>query len=488
MATVELLSGRWSSTTEWRPRHASGAGSWREQSDPGTGRTIARVADQDKVEVEAHIAAVRSEYWTSEPIPVIERARLLRDFADLVQGLAPDLSELDSLCTGKLRELSKATAASGSQILRYYADLIEQRPLGELIEPIAAGAKQRIDRLPVGVIGCILPWNFPLSQACARLAMLFGAGNAAIFKGSELAQPPLLALEQLADEAGLPGWAFSVITGGADAGRALVESKHVDGLCFTGGVATGVEIACESARSLKRLVLELGGRTPNVYFADAMGERAVRGAVAAGFGFQGQACNAGAQLMIEASGFDEFVAAVADRASHLRVGHQLSFETEFGPVISEASLTRIEEAVADAVDRGATVLTGGNRLHSNRGGHYYAPTVLTGVSPDSTLAREEAFGPVVVAQSFTDESELIQRINASAYGLAAAVWGRDLGRIQSFATQLRVGVVYVNCHGPIAKNAPWGGFRMSGLGRLYGEDGLFAFTEARQTYQSLESL
>jgi len=488
MATTRLLSGRWSSTTEWGPRSASRVGVWREQSDPGTGRTIARVADQDAAEVEAHVAAVRSEYLASAPIPVIERARLLRGFADLVDELAPDLAELDALCTGKVVGLSAATAASGSQVLRYYADLIEQRPLGELIEPVAVGAKQRIDRLPVGLVGCILPWNFPLSQACARVAMLFGAGNSAIFKGSELAQPPLLALEQLAGEAGLPGWAFSLITGGADAGRALVESELVDGLCFTGGIGTGVEIARESARSLKRLVLELGGRTPNVYFADAIGDRAVRGAVAAAFGFQGQACNAGAQLIIEASGFNEFVAAVADRASQLRVGHQLAPKTEFGPVISDAALTRIEEAVADAVDRGARVLTGGKRLCSNEGGHFYAPTVLTGVSPDSRLACEEAFGPVVVAQPFTDESELIERINSSPYGLAAAVWGRDLRRTERFAARLRVGVAYVNCHGPIPRNAPWGGFRMSGLGRLYGAEGLFAFTEARQTYQSLEPL
>jgi acyl-CoA reductase-like NAD-dependent aldehyde dehydrogenase len=483
----EERAGRWSSIRDWLPIGES-RGGWRWQIDPGTGDEVGRVADQTPGDVDAHLREVRTTYTRAPRLTAGERAALLRECAARVEALASDLGEVDSLCTGKLRAVSTATALSGAQVLRYYADLVEEFPLGGALAPIGPGSRQWVDRLPVGMVACILPWNFPLSQGCARLAMLFASGNAAVFKASELAQPPLLALEQVAAEAGLPRWAFSVVTGGPDAGRALVESRWIDGVCFTGGIGTGVAIAQTAMTSLKRLVLELGGRTPNVFFADATGERAVAGAVAAGFGFQGQACTAGAELIVEEAAFDEFVAATVDRASKLRVGHQLADETEFGPMISARAVQRIEAAVAEAVEQGANVLTGGTRLSTTNGGFYYAPTVITDVPAGCALLAEEVFGPVVAARRFCSEAELADQINDSSFGLAAAVWGRDLERVGRFAENLRVGVTYINCHGQIARNAPWGGFRMSGLGRLYGTDGLLAFTDARQTYQSLESL
>jgi len=478
-----FLQHPWRARDHWTPRAPAGAGE-RAQFDPGTGERFALVADQSAADVEAHIGDIRTIYDAADPPAIATRGERLRAMAAAVSSSAGDLGDLDARCTGKLLSEAVAAARAGAAVLDYYAALLDgDDPFREEPTPIATSVHQRIDRLPLGLVACILPFNFPVPQACARLAMLLASGNAAVFKGSELAQPPLLALEELAVDAGLPRWAFSVITGDAEAGRALTASPLVDGVCFTGGIPTGQAVAAAAARDLKRVVLELGGLTPFLVLADADLDRAVPAAVQAGFGFQGQACNAGSLLLVQKPIFDEVVDRVAAGADGLAVGHQLEEAVTFGPMISDAQRERVAELVDAALAAGAVRRTRRTAADMPPQGWFHPPTVLTDVPAGATVAREETFGPVVVARAFDDELDVARELNRSPYGLAASVWSADQRRARRLRDALRVGVVYVNCHGAIPRNAPWGGFRLSGTGRLYGRDGLYAFTEARQSYE-----
>jgi acyl-CoA reductase-like NAD-dependent aldehyde dehydrogenase len=478
-------NGRWSSRRQWRPDGADRAGSWRPQLDPGTGQPFTEVRDLTAAEATVRLEQIRASYHPGRLPPAAERAELLLAMAALVQEHADDLGELDALCTGKLRAHATGTAQAGAAILRYYAGLLNDGadPYTEELNAEQSGARQFVDRLPVGLAACILPWNFPLSQGCARLAMLFAAGCAGVFKGSELAQPPLLALAELAGQAGLPPWAFSVVTGGGEIGQVLTESPLVDAICFTGGISTGIAVAQAAARSLKRVILELGGKTPFAVFADADLDRALEVALSAGFGFQGQACNAGSLLLVDEAVYPDFAAAFCERAAKLRIGYQLSAETEIGPMISAAQRSRVGSLVGAALAGGARLRAGGRAAAAAGDGFFYQPTVLSDVPADTPMASEEVFGPVVTLRPFGKETEVIASVNDSPYGLAATVWTSSAERVDRMRATLRTGQLYVNTHGQVPRNTPWGGFRHSGVGRLYGRDGLFAFTEARQTYE-----
>jgi betaine-aldehyde dehydrogenase len=476
-------AGRWSSRRHWRPDGGVEAGGWRPQLDPGTGQPFTEVLDLDAAEATAQLKQIRACYHPDRLPPVAERAQLLVAMASLVEDHAGDLGELDALCTGKLRANAIGTAHAGAAILRYYAGLLDADTYSAELPADQPGARQFVDRLPVGLVACILPWNFPLSQGCARLAMLFAAGCAGVFKGSELAQPPLLALAELAAEAGLPPWAFSVVTGGPDIGQVLTESPLVDAICFTGGISTGVAVAQAAARSLKRVILELGGKTPFVVFADADVDAALEVALTAGFGFQGQACNAGSLLLVDEAVYPDFAASFAARATGLTIGYQLAAGTEIGPMISAAQRKRVGSLVDAALAGGARLRAGGSAAGGSGDGFFYQPTVLSDVPAGTPMATEEVFGPVVNIRSFATEDEVISSVNDSPYGLAATVWTTSAERVDRMRATLRTGQLYVNTHGQVPRNTPWGGFRLSGLGRLYGRDGLFAFTEARQTYE-----
>jgi acyl-CoA reductase-like NAD-dependent aldehyde dehydrogenase len=268
----------------------------------------------------------------------------------------------------------------------------------------------------------------------------------------------------------------------AGAGQVLCESPLVDAVCFTGGSRTGQAVAQAAMRTLKRLILELGGKTPFAVFADADLDAALEVALTAGFGFQGQACNAGSLLLVEEPVYGEFLDRLSSRAAGLRIGHQMTPTTQIGPMISAHQRDRVAAIVAEAVHAGACLHSGGALADGPGEGFFYQPTVLSQVPPATAMATEEVFGPAVSVSSFTTEAEIVQRVNDTKYGLAATIWTSSAIRADRLRGALRTGQLYVNTHGQVPRNAPWGGFRHSGLGRLYGRDGLYAFTEARQTY------
>ncbi len=482
MSTSATKLDRWLSIADWEPL-APASGGYRPQVNPATGEQFSRVLEMTAAEARSAASSLAASY-RSEPVPgPAERADLLERLAAAIRDGAEELAELDAVATGKLRPLAHATALAGANVLDDCARRIGDFPFRREPEPAAARVQQYVDRLPVGVVACILPWNFLLSQTCARLAMLFGTSNAVVLKGPELAQAPLLAIERLARDAGWPSWACTVLTGGPEVGKALVDHEDVAGVCVTGGVATGVAVAAAAAPGLKRLVLELGGRTPVAVFADADLAQAVPGAVAAAFSNAGQACNAGATLLVERPVYDQVLADVVERTAALQVGDPLDPSTEVGPLFSPAQLERIGGLVADATEQGASVEVGGEPIGGP--GYFFAPTVVSGLPAGARLAREEAFGPIVSVEPFDREEEVVRRVNESEFGLAAGLWSGDRERAARVRDQLEVGVVWINSHGAIPTNAPWGGFRMSGVGRLYGEDGLYAFTEARSSYEQL---
>lgn len=476
-------SHSWTAARDWEPLAPASAGR-RPQVNPADGEPFAQVLEMTAAEAAAATMSAAADYC-SAPIPSAEdRALLLGALAAAIREHDAELAALDVLSTGKLHSLALATARAGAAVLDDCAVRLADFPFREELVPASPDIRQYVDRLPVGVVACVLPWNFLLSQTCARLAMLFGAGNAVVLKGPELAQAPLLAIQRLALDAGWPAWACTVLTGGPEVGRALVDHPDVGGVCVTGGVATGIAVAESAARSLKRVVLELGGRTPVAVFADADLERAIPGVVAAAFSNAGQACNAGATLLVERPIHDRVLAAVVERAAALRVGDPADGATEMGPMFSAGQLVRFEALIADAKEHGATVAVGGERI--DRPGYFFAPTVISDLPAQARLARDEAFGPVVSVEPFDREEEVVGRVNDSRFGLAAGVWTQDEERVARMRDALEVGVVWINSHGAIPVNAPWGGFRLSGLGRLYGEDGLYAFTEARSSYEQLE--
>lgn len=395
-----------------------------------------------------------------------ERQQVLRRLADLIEAEALALTVLGVRDNGtEIGMAFKAEAGSAANTFRWYADAID-KVYGE-IAPAREDVLALVHREPIGVVGAIVPWNFPLMIGAWKLAPALAAGNSVVLKPSETASLSLLRLAELALEAGLPPGVLNVVTGeGSVAGEALALSPDVDVLVFTGSGATGRRLLEYAARSnLKRVHLELGGKSPNVVFADAPDlEQAARVSAAGIFRNSGQVCVAGSRLLVESSIHDAFVDALTRHAEELRVGDPLDLESDVGAVNNLGQLERNLAAIASAEAEGATVRTGGNRLHIDGGGYYMAPTVVTGVAPHHSLAREEVFGPVLAVTPFDSEEEAVRLANDSALGLASGVWTADLSRAHRMVRAIRAGVVHVNTYGGAGVNVPLGGVGQSGNG------------------------
>jgi len=467
---------------QWRPAQS---GRTFATIDPATEEVIAQVAEGDAADVDAAVTAARRAF-DEGPWPRMnarDRGRLMHALCDLIEAEIDELAALESLDNGK--PVSDARAGDiplALDVLRYYAGWADKIH-GQTI-PINGDYFCYTRREPVGVAGQIIPWNFPISMVSWKWGPALAAGCTIVMKPAEQTPLTCLRLARLAQKAGIPDGVINVVPGfGPTAGAAIVKHPGIDKVAFTGSGETGQIIMRQAADSMKRLTFELGGKSPNIVFADADLDAAALGAHVGIYLNQGQCCCAGSRLFVEDSIHDRFVDRVVAMARARKVGDPFDPSTEQGPQVDRAQFDKIMGYIDSGRRQGATCATGGRRVGSR--GYFIEPTVFTNVTDEMAIAREEIFGPVLSVLRFSDVDELVRRSNATAFGLAAAVWTRDVARAHDLARRLRAGTVWVNCYDVFDAAAPFGGFKQSGFGRELGERGLDAYLETKTVTVSL---
>jgi aldehyde dehydrogenase (NAD+) len=472
-----LIGGRWVDAA---------SGKTFETVNPATGEVICRVAEGDKADVDRAVQAARKAF-ESGPWPKMDasqRGRLLNKLADAIEANIDELAALETLDNGKpLRDSRAADLPLSIKCYRYYAGWADKIH-GKTI-PVEGNYFCYTRHEPVGVVGQIIPWNFPLLMQAWKWGPALAAGNTVVLKPAE--QTPLTALRvaQLAQEVGFPDGVVNVVPGfGPTAGAALSGHPDVDKVAFTGEGATGKIVMTAAAQSnLKRVSLELGGKSPNIVFADADLDAAIEGAYLGLFFNQGQCCCAGSRLFVEDKVHDKLVDKLVDKAKKQKVGDPFDPATTQGPQVSQEQMDRILGYIDSGKKQGAKCLVGGGRIGDR--GYFVQPTVFTDVKDDMKIAKEEIFGPVMNVLRFKDVDEVLERGNRTTYGLAAAVWTRDIGKAHRIANSLRAGTVWVNCYDVFDAAAPFGGYKQSGIGRELGEYALELYTEVKTVTISL---
>jgi len=456
-----------------------------ETLDPATGEPIAVGAHAGAEDVDRAVRAARAAFedgpWAS--MAAADRGALIQRLAQLVEEHADELAELESLDNGKPVTYAKVVdVGSAAGHLHYFAGW-PTKIEGEVIPVRAPDTLCYTRKEPVGVCGQIVPWNFPLLMACWKVAPALAAGCTTVLKPAE--QTPLTAIRlgELALEAGIPEGVLNVITGDGETGAALVDHPDVDKIAFTGSTVVGREIGAKTGRDLKRVTLELGGKSANIILPDADLDAAVKGSWTAIYFNSGQACNAGSRLFVPKENFDEVVSALAERAAGAQIGPGLDKGTQVGPLVSAEQLERVTGYIESGKSEGAELVTGGEA--PDGGGYFVAPTLFTTTSDDLKIAREEIFGPVLVAMPYETLDEVARRANDTEYGLAAGVWTRSLSSAHKLAARLRAGSIYINQWGMADASAPFGGFKASGVGREHGHAGLDAYLEVKTVWASL---
>jgi betaine-aldehyde dehydrogenase len=472
-AAAMLIGGVWSGASD---------GATRDLIDPATGEVFARVAEGTLADAQRAIAAAREAFdhgpWRTTSAH--DRAKALFAIADALDARAEEFTRLETLNAGKPLRETEYDLADAANCFRFYAG-IATKAHGETYD-VPGPSQSFTVREPIGVCGMIVPWNYPLLMAVWKLAPALAAGNTCVLKPSELTPLTALLLGRiLTDDVGLPPGVVNIVTGaGPVVGAALAESHDVDKIAFTGGTSTGRTIMSAAVGNLKKISLELGGKSPNIVFADADFETAVDYALFAIYAGCGQVCSAGSRLLVEASIHDRFVARLVERAKQIVVGNGFDRATEMGPMISAQHLAKVEQYIAVGIAEGAHLACGGTRPDGLTRGNFLAPTIFTGATPQMRIVREEIFGPVLTVQSFRDEADAVAQANDTVYGLAGGVFTTDAARAMRVVRAMRAGITWINTYHPTYNEAPWGGYKQSGIGRELGSYGYDAYTEVKQ--------
>ena len=475
-----FINGEWVNST---------SGEKRDVLNPATGEVIAKAAEGTQEDVDAAVEAAKYAFYEGGwwGTPAVERARILFKIADKIEEKAEELAALETLDNGKPLREARFDIADSAACFRYYAGLAT-KPTGQTFE-VPDGQQSMVVREPIGVCGQIVPWNFPLMMSAWKLAPALAAGNSVVFKPSEITPVTAVKLFEIMDEVGLPkGVANLVLGAGPVVGQAIAEHEEIDKVAFTGGTATGRKIMEASLGNLKKVTLELGGKSPNIVFADSDFETAVDYALYGIFCNQGQVCSAGSRLLLEESIYDQFIASLTAKAKKIKVGSGSDENSQMGPIVSEAHMNKILSYIQIGKEERAKLIVGGNRIKEEGmdKGYFVEPTIFVDTTPDMRIVQEEIFGPVLVVQKFKDEAEALRLANDTKYGLAGAVFTNDISKAYRVIKKVRAGITWINSYHPTYNEAPWGGFKQSGNGRELGTFGYEAYTEVKQINNNLD--
>ncbi|HEV3154827.1 MAG TPA: aldehyde dehydrogenase family protein [Candidatus Baltobacteraceae bacterium] len=464
------VDGRWCDASD---------GGTRALVNPSNDETIAAVAEATREDAERAIKSAHAAFYDGPwgEMTALDRARLLLRLADKIEEHGAEFARIDTLNGGKPIRETEFDVTDAANCFRYYAGLAT-KPSGQTFD-VPAPSQSFVVREPIGVCGQIIPWNYPLLMAAWKLAPALAAGNTCVLKPAELTPLSALRLATLFEELEFPAGVVNVVTGaGATAGAAIAESHLVDKVAFTGGTVTGRSIMRAATGNLKKISLELGGKSPNVVFADADFDTAVDYALFGIYANAGQVCSAGSRLILQEPIYDRFMERLVERAKKIRVGDGFDPQTEMGPLISRAHTEKVQNYIAVGIQEGARVECGGNRIGDR--GCFIAPTIFTKTDPKMRIVQEEIFGPVLVVQTFKDEAEAVALANDTIYGLAGAVFTQDVAKAHRVIRKMRAGITWINTYHPTYNEAPWGGYKQSGIGRELGTYGYDAYTEVKQ--------
>ena len=469
---------------EWRP---ASSGKTMDVINPATEEAIAAVAAAGSADVDAAVKAARAALdgpWGQ--MSARERGRLVSRMADRLMEKADEVARLETLHNGKpISESRNIEIPAAAECLEYYAGWAD-KVMGEVI-PVKGNHLTYTLREPIGVVAAIVPWNFPLLLAAWKIAPALACGNTVIVKPASQTPLTAIALGEIAIEAGLPPGVLNVITGpGSSVGQALVEHPGIDKIAFTGDTSTGKAIMRSAADTLKKITLELGGKSPNIVLPDADIDAAIRGATIGIFYGKGEVCAAGSRLLVDRSIRDEFIDKLAARAKKMMPGDPMDPKTRFGAIASKKQLDTVLKYIESGKREGASLVAGGERTDIGTGkGYFVQPTVFADVKPEMTISREEIFGPVLAAIDFTDIDEAIARANDTPYGLAAGIWTRDIKKAHYIARKLQAGTVWVNTYNVYDTAAPFGGYKQSGFGREMSAHAIEHYTQVKSVWVDL---